>query len=129
MLKENLDFAESFLNAALEDYEGNGNRYEPADRQKLIDLINQLDLLNKRMTNYLANLPFVDHQPIDTEVSASAHPQLLSDLFKILDNDQYICPKGPLSHSEAYVEIKNIFQNTRLNAAQAQLLLQKARSN
>jgi hypothetical protein len=129
MVTENLQFAENFLNEALTEYEGNGTRYEPADRQELIDLINQLDILRKRLSLFMANLPFLDHHPIDTELQAKTGPVMVSDLFETLDKDKYICPQGPLVHSVAYQQLKELFNNTRLSLAEALHLLHRERSN
>ena len=65
VITESLAFAEQFLHEALKEYEGNGIRYEPSDRQALIDLINEVDDLKKRLTSFMAGLAFMDHHPID----------------------------------------------------------------
>jgi hypothetical protein len=129
MLTENMLFAQKLLQDALLEYEGNGTRYEPADRQNLIDLIAQLDKLRKKLAIFMANLPFLDHHPIDTEIEASQNPILVSDLFTVLDNDQYISPLGPLKHSLAYHELKKLFGNTRLSIEEASHLLHREESN
>lgn len=64
MLSENISFAEKFLVEAFSEYEGNGTRYEPTDRQALIDIINELHELRTRLTLFMANLPYLDHRPM-----------------------------------------------------------------
>ena len=129
MITENLLFAENFLREALTEYEGNGTRYEPADREALIELINQLNPLRKRLAIFMVNLPFMDHHPIDTKMEEKQGPVLVSDLFDVLDKDKYICPDGPLKHSVVYQKLKELFGNTRLSISEALHLLHRERSN
>lgn len=77
----------------------------------------------------MANLPFLDHHPIDTEVNERKGPVLVADLFSTLDKDKYICPLGPLKHSVAYEELKHLFGNTQLSIEEASHLLHREESN
>lgn len=129
MLSENISFAEKFLVEALSEYEGNGTRYEPADRQALIDLINELHDLRTRLTLFMANLPYLDHHPIDTSIESKSGPVMVADIFEVLDRDKYISPAGPIIHSVAYQSLKKIFENTALSVIEAQQLLHREKSN
>ena len=129
MFSENVYFAEKFLMQALSEYEGNGTRYEPGDRQLLIDLINTTRELGKRLTLYIANLPYLDHHPIDTSVETKSGPVAIADIFEVLDRGKYISPAGPLIHSVAFQELKKIFDNTCLSLTEAQYLLHRERTN
>jgi hypothetical protein len=129
MLSENFSFAEKFLVEALSEYEGNGTRYEPTDRQALIDLINELHELRKRLTLYMANLPYLDHHPIDTSIETKKGPVTISDIFEVIDRGKYISPAGPIDHSVAYQALKKIFENTALTVMEAQHLLHQEKNN
>jgi len=129
MITESLSFAEQFLNQALKEYEGNGIRYEPSDRQALIDLINEVDDLKKRLASFMAGLPFMDHHPIDQSSAVKGGPVKVEDIFTILEKAKYISPDGPLIHSEAYQLLKKIFDNTRLSVLEASYLLHPETSN
>jgi hypothetical protein len=129
MLAENISFAEKFLMEALSEYEGNGTRYEPADRQALIDLINELHDLSTRLTLFMANLPYLDHHPIDTSIVKKTGPVTVADVFEVLERSKYISPAGPIVHSVAYQSLKKIFENTTLTVIEAQHILHRENSN
>ena len=129
MITESLAFAEQFLHEALKEYEGNGVRYEPSDRQALINLINEVDDLKKRLATFMAGLPFMDHHPIDQSSVVESRPAKVEDIFLTLDRAKYISPDGPLIHSEAYQLLKRIFDNTRLSVLEASYLLHPETSN
>jgi hypothetical protein len=123
MLAENMLFAQKLLQDALLEYEGNGNRYNQEDRQHFIDLIVQVDRLRKKLTVFIANLPYPDEHPIDSEPEMSG-PVSFPDLFAAIDQDKYISPLGPLKHNTAYRELKAIFGNIQVSVEDAAHLLQ-----
>jgi hypothetical protein len=129
VITESLAFAEQFLYEALKEYEGNGIRYEPLDRQALIDLINEVDDLKKRLTSFMAGLAFMDHHPNDQTSNLKSGPVKVEDLFLALERAKYISPEGPLIRREAYYTLKRIFDNTVLSALEASFLLHPETSN
>ena len=68
MLRENMTAAEEALTRALFEYENNGTRYEPADREALMDLILKVEQLGKRLSVYMSELPFLDSHPIGVPI-------------------------------------------------------------
>jgi len=128
MITESLAFAEQFLYEALEEYESNDIRYEPSERQELIDLIREVDDIKKRLTSFMAGLPFMDHQPIENS-HVKSWPVTVEDLFLSLDEGKFISPNGPLIHSEVYLSLKRIFENTMLSVLEASFLLHPETSN
>jgi hypothetical protein len=119
--------ASAALNEALTDYESNGIRYEPKDREELMNLMIQVDHLRRRLTLFLSEVPFQDHHPIGETVVESA-PRSIQELFEELEDSKFISPEGPLEHHVGYQQLKEVFQNTSLTLLEAFHLLHKVRS-
>jgi hypothetical protein len=127
MLEEHMSNAAAELGEALIDYEGNGTRYEPADREQLIDLIMQVDHLRRKLTLYMAELPFLDHHPIG-EAAVETSPRSIPEIFEELEQSRFISPDGPLKHHVGYQQLKEVFQNTSFSLVEAYHLLHRVRS-
>jgi hypothetical protein len=127
MIGEHMSKAAEELSEALIDYEGNGTRYEPADREELIDMIMKVDELRRRLTLYMAELPFLDHHPIG-EAVVETSPRSIPRIFEELEEARFISPDGPLKHHLAFQQLKDLFQNTSFSLVEAFHLLHKVRS-
>jgi hypothetical protein len=127
MIGEHMSNAAAALSEALTEYEGNGTRYEPADREELIDLIMQVDELRRRLTLYMAELPFLDHHPIG-EAVVETSPHSIPEIFEELEDARFISPDGPLKHHVAFQQLKDLFQNTTFSLVEAYHLLHRVRS-
>jgi hypothetical protein len=121
--------AEKALIDALSDYEGNGVRYEPSDREELQNLILQVEKLRQRLAFYMANLPNLDHHTFGKKTVTMEQPRGVGELFEELDRGMFISPDGPLGHSLAYQHLKDLFTNTTLSIAEAYFLLHNVRAN
>jgi hypothetical protein len=124
MLKEHMIAAQDALAKALYDYENNGIRYEPADREALINLILQAERLGNRLSEYMTELPFLDSHPIGTPVP-EATPGSVAKIFEELDRSSFISPEGPLEKHMAYQQLKRLFDNTSLSIVEALHLLHR----
>jgi hypothetical protein len=127
MLGEHMSNAAAELGEALIEYEGNGTRYEPADREQLIDMIMQVDHLRRRLTLYMAELPSLDHHPIGEPVVETS-PRSIPEIFEELEESLFISPDGPLKHHVGYQQLKELFQNTSFSLVEAYHLLHRVRS-
>jgi hypothetical protein len=128
MVEKYMDEAEQALSKALFHYENNGVRYEPADREALINLLLQVELLRKRLALFMAALPYLDSHPIGEPVPESA-PHSVAQLFDEVDKGRFISPDGPLVKHQAYQQLKELFQNTQLSIVEAFHLLHRVKLN
>jgi len=128
MVQEFMLEAEKALIDALDAYESNGVRYEPADREELQNLIVQVEKLRQRLNDYMVNLPDMDHHSFGNTVRINL-PRSVAELFEGLEKSQFISPEGPLKHSVSYQQLKELFPDLPLSIAEAYFLLRKERIN
>jgi hypothetical protein len=129
MVADHMLDAEKALVDALSEYEGNGIRYEPHDREALQDLIIQVEKLRQRLTYYMHNLPSLDHHPIGKRIVDIKQPRSVAELFEELEGAKFISPEGPLHHNVPFKQLKELFLQTDLSIVEAYLLLHKTRAN